>query len=51
VLAGPHPPRAIAVYQAPATIDKRGVVAGILARRYRRVATVDGVPLYLLRGR
>jgi 4-amino-4-deoxy-L-arabinose transferase-like glycosyltransferase len=51
VLAGPRPPRAIAVYQAPATIDKRGVVARILARRYRRVATVEGVPLYLLRER
>ena len=50
-LAGPAAPRYIAVYQQPRTIDKSGLgsVGSILARRYRHVATVAGVPIWRLR--
>jgi 4-amino-4-deoxy-L-arabinose transferase-like glycosyltransferase len=47
-LAGPHPPRLIAVYQQPRTIDKRGDIGRILARRYRHVTTIEGVPVWRL---
>jgi 4-amino-4-deoxy-L-arabinose transferase-like glycosyltransferase len=50
-LAGPGAPRYIAVYQQPRTIDKSGAgsVGRILTRRYRHVATVEGVPIWRLR--
>jgi 4-amino-4-deoxy-L-arabinose transferase-like glycosyltransferase len=51
-LAGPGAPRYIAVYQAPRTIDEGrgpGSVGGILERRYRHVATIDGIPVWRLR--
>jgi 4-amino-4-deoxy-L-arabinose transferase-like glycosyltransferase len=48
-LAGPAAPRYVAVYQQPRTIDKRGDIGRILTRRYRHVATIDGVPIWRLR--
>ena len=49
-LAGRDAPRYIAVYQQPETIDKRGDIGRTLRTRYRQVATVDGVPIWRLRG-
>ena len=46
---GPDAPRYIAVYQQPRTIDKRGDIGRILTRRYRHVATIEGVPIWRLR--
>jgi 4-amino-4-deoxy-L-arabinose transferase-like glycosyltransferase len=48
VLAGPRAPRYIVQYQEPRTIDKRGVISGILARRYRLETTIDGLRVYRL---
>jgi hypothetical protein len=48
-LTGSSPPRAVAVYQAPGTIDKTGAVARTLATRYVLAARIDGVPVYRLR--
>jgi 4-amino-4-deoxy-L-arabinose transferase-like glycosyltransferase len=51
-LAGPGAPRYIAVYQQPRTIDKSagpGSVGSILTRRYRHIATIEGVPIWRLR--
>jgi 4-amino-4-deoxy-L-arabinose transferase-like glycosyltransferase len=50
-LAGPRAPRYIAVYQQPRTIDKSDrpdAVGRTLVRRYTRVATVEGVPIWRL---
>jgi 4-amino-4-deoxy-L-arabinose transferase-like glycosyltransferase len=47
-LAGPGAPRYIAVYQQPGTIDKQGEIGRILKRRYRQVATIQGVPIWRL---
>jgi len=47
-LAGPDAPRYIAVYQQPRTIDKRGDIGHILTRRYKHVATIEGVPIWRL---
>jgi 4-amino-4-deoxy-L-arabinose transferase-like glycosyltransferase len=49
VLEGPRAPRYVAIYQAPGMIDKGGTVQRILDARYRRVATVAGVPILRLR--
>ncbi|HET6175019.1 MAG TPA: glycosyltransferase family 39 protein [Gaiellales bacterium] len=48
-LAGPAAPRYVAVYQRPSAIDKRGDIGRILTRRYRRVATIEGIPIWRLR--
>ena len=51
-LAGPGAPRYIAVYQQPRTIDKSDradSVGRTLTRRYRHVATIEGVPIWRLR--
>jgi 4-amino-4-deoxy-L-arabinose transferase-like glycosyltransferase len=47
-LAGPDAPRYIAVYQQPGTIDKHGDIGRTLRRRYRQVATIQGVPIWRL---
>jgi 4-amino-4-deoxy-L-arabinose transferase-like glycosyltransferase len=47
-LAGPDAPRYIAVYQQPGTIDKQGDIGRTLRRRYRQVATIQGVPIWRL---
>jgi 4-amino-4-deoxy-L-arabinose transferase-like glycosyltransferase len=51
-LAGPDAPRYIAVYQQPETIDKSGrpdAIGTTLERRYLRVATIEGVPIWRLK--
>jgi hypothetical protein len=48
VLAGPQAPTYIVQYQGTRTIDKAGVVARILARRYRLETTIDGLRVYRL---
>jgi hypothetical protein len=42
-------PALVAVVQSPDGLDRSGRTAAILASRYRRVAVVDGVPVYRLR--
>ncbi len=39
-------PALVAAVQSPESLDKSGRTAAILASRYRRVAVVDGVPIY-----
>ncbi len=39
-------PALVAVVQSPDGLDRSGRTAAILASRYRRVAVVDGVPVY-----
>jgi 4-amino-4-deoxy-L-arabinose transferase-like glycosyltransferase len=51
-LAGPDAPRYIAVYQQPRTIDKsdrEDAIGRTLTRRYLRVATIEGIPVWRLR--
>jgi hypothetical protein len=46
LLAGPHPPALVIGVNPPKLLDKSGKTARILKRRYRRVASVEGVPIY-----
>jgi hypothetical protein len=39
-------PALVAAVQSPESLDESGRTAAILASRYRRVAVVDGVPIY-----
>jgi 4-amino-4-deoxy-L-arabinose transferase-like glycosyltransferase len=43
-------PALVAVEQPPGVVDRSGRTASILAHDYRRVAVVDGVPIYRPRG-
>ncbi len=45
-LRSPHPPALVVVENLPAGIDRTGATGRILEDRYRRVATVAGVPIY-----
>ena len=47
-LAGRRAPLLIAQYQKPGDIDPSGGIATTLARRYRQVAVVDGIPILRL---
>ena len=52
-LAGPQAPLYIAVFQQPETIDKStraDAIGTTLKRRYLRVATIEGIPIWRLRG-
>ncbi len=46
MLAGPHPPALVIGINSPGSMDRTGATARILQRRYRRIATVAGVPVY-----
>jgi 4-amino-4-deoxy-L-arabinose transferase-like glycosyltransferase len=46
MLAGPRPPALVIQINSPGSMDASGRTAAILARRYRLVATVEGVPIY-----
>jgi hypothetical protein len=46
MLAGPHPPALVIGINSPGSMDPSGATARIMQRRYRRVATVAGVPIY-----
>jgi len=49
VLAGPDPPALIVGEQPAGELDRSGATGKLLARRYQRVATVSGIPIYRLR--
>ena len=49
VLAGPDPPALIVGEQPAGDLDRSGLTGRLLARRYQRVATVSGIPIYRLR--
>jgi 4-amino-4-deoxy-L-arabinose transferase-like glycosyltransferase len=46
ILAGPRPPALVIGEYTPSLMDKSGATARILKRRYRRVAKVEGVPIF-----
>jgi len=46
LLAGPHPPALVIGVNKPALMDKSGTTARILKHRFRKAATVEGVPIY-----
>jgi 4-amino-4-deoxy-L-arabinose transferase-like glycosyltransferase len=46
MLAGPRPPALVIGINSPGSMDPSGGTARIMQRRYRRVATVAGVPIY-----
>jgi 4-amino-4-deoxy-L-arabinose transferase-like glycosyltransferase len=48
-LRSSHPPALVVLENLPGGIDKSGETTRILAERYRRVATVSGVPVYVPR--
>ncbi len=48
-VAGVDPPAAVAVAQPPDLLDPDGELSRLLKQRYRPEATVDGVPVYVLR--
>ncbi len=50
MLASAHPPALVIGVNTPSLMDNSGVTRRILNRRYRRVATVEGVPIYAPRG-
>ncbi len=45
-LRGPHPPALVIRIHPPGMLDKSGISQRLLARDYRLVATVEGVPIY-----
>jgi hypothetical protein len=45
-LRSPDPPALVVVENVPGGIDKTGETTRILADRYRRVATLSGIPIY-----
>jgi hypothetical protein len=45
-LRSSDPPALVVVVNLPGGIDRSGETTRILAERYRRVATVSGVPIY-----
>jgi len=49
-MGGTDPPAAVAVAQPPALLDPGGRLWQLLRERYQRVSTIDGVPVYALRG-
>ncbi|MGH9251423.1 MAG: hypothetical protein ACRD0W_18155, partial [Acidimicrobiales bacterium] len=48
-VAGVDPPAAVAVAQPPDLLDPDGELSRLLEQRYRPAATVDGVPVFVLR--
>ena len=49
VLAGPNPPVLIVGEQPASELDPSGATGRLIQRRYRRVATISGIPVYRLR--
>jgi 4-amino-4-deoxy-L-arabinose transferase-like glycosyltransferase len=50
MLAGPHPPALVVAINSPGSMDPSGKTRRILDANYRRVATVEGVPIYAPKG-
>ena len=48
-VAGVDPPAAVAVAQPPDLLDPGGDLSRLLEQRYRPAATVDGVPVFVLK--
>jgi hypothetical protein len=46
MLAGTHPPALLVEINSPGSMDPSGRTQDILEHRYRRAATVEGVPVY-----